>query len=327
MIDKCAEETRIVEINEGKIVKFTSWQDQKTPLIGSIFNARIIKKLNSGLIRAVLDDKKIVTVKTRSKSLKINEKIKIIITSEEFEDKPLQAKLWAKKYNFEKLNDAQRIINLYFNKNIPVIEDNFAIYWHNLNLDKYLLDALQPMVKIEEGGILWIEKTKAATLIDIDTKDLHINNDEEMLQFCKKAFIRCAKEIKLRNIGGMILVDFPRLSYNRKKKLHKFISENGIITFSESNFLGFSRLQLYEIYIPRNLRPIESLYENKDDYDFQNYLRLFCRISLEKKSKNNIQFLCGKNLYKKLKKKKIPHFINIVERSDLAQNYGELSEK
>ena len=44
LIDKCAEETRIVEVNEGKIVKFTSWIDQKPPLIGSIFNARIIKK-------------------------------------------------------------------------------------------------------------------------------------------------------------------------------------------------------------------------------------------------------------------------------------------
>ena len=32
----------------------------------------------------------------------------------------------------------------------------------------------------------------------------------------------------------------------------------------------------------------------------------------EIKSKNNIEFLCGINLYKRLKLKKIPEFINIV---------------
>ncbi len=49
--------------------------------------------------------------------------------------------------------------------------------------------------------------------------------------------------------------------------------------------------------------------------------------TLEKKSKNNIQFLCGKNLYKRLKFKKTPEFINIVERTDLPKDYGELLEK
>ena len=327
LLDKCAEETRIVEIKNKKIVKITCWQDDKPPLIGNVLDAKIIKKLNSGIVRASLKNKKIITVRVGKKSFKINEKIKVTITSEEFEDKPIQAKLCFGNYDFEKINDVERIINLFFSKNIPVIEDNYAIYWNNMDLDSCFLSALDPMVKIEDGGILWIEKTKAATLIDVDTKNLLINNEDEMLKFCKNVFIRCIDEIKLRNIGGMVLIDFPRVSFSRKKNLHEFITKEGTKKFPESNFLGFSRLQIYEMYVPRNFKSLESFYINKNEFDLQNHLRSLWRLSKEIKSKNNIQFLCGKNRYKRLKLKKTPEFINIVERIDLPKDYGELLEK
>ena len=327
LVDKCAEQTRIVEIQNQKIVRFTCWHDDTPPLIGNILDAKVIKKLNSGIIRARLNNKKIVTVRVGTKSIKINEKIKIIITSEEFDDKPIQAKLWSRNYNFDNMDNIQRIIYLFFNKNLPIIEDNHAIYWDKLDLDSIFLNALEPMIKIDDGGVLWIEKTKAATLIDIDTNNLLINNENEMLKFCKKAFINSIDEIKLRNIGGMILIDFPRFSFNKKKILHEFICETGTKKLPDSNFLGFSRLQLYEIYVPRNFKSLESFYVNKIEFDFQNHLRSLWRTSLEKKSKNNIQFLCGKNLYKKIKIKRTPNFINIVERSDLPKDYGELLEK
>ena len=327
LVDKCAEETRIVEIKSNKIVKITCWQDETPPLIGMILDAKVLKTLNSGIIRASLKNKKIVTVRVGAKSLKTNEKIKVIITSEEFEDKPIQAKLWSENCDLEKKNDVKRIIDLFFNKNIPVIEDNHAIYWNNMDLDSCFLSALDPMIKIKDGGVLWIEKTKAATLIDVDTKNILINNEDEMLKFCKNAFLRCMDEIKLRNIGGMVLIDFPRVSFKRKKNLHEFIFIEGIKKIPDSNFLGFSRLQLYEMYVPRNFKSLDSFYINKNEFDFQNHLRSLWRVSKEIKSKNNIQFLCGVNLYKKLKLKKIPEFINIVERIDLPKDYGELLEK
>ena len=327
LVDKCAEETRIIEIKSNKIAKITCWRDEEPPLIGNVLDATVLKKLNSGIVRASLKNKKIVTVKAGKKNFKKNEQIRVIITSEEFEDKPLQAKLWSENYDFGKVKNVKRIINLFFNKNIPVIEDNHAIYWDDMDLDTCFLNALDPMIKIEDGGVLWIEKTKAATLIDVDTKDILINNENEMLKFCKNVFLRCIDEIKLRNIGGMILIDFPRMSFIRKKNLHEFISKEGTKNISDCNFLGFSRLQLYEMYVPRNFKSLESFYINKNEFDFQNHIRSLWRASKKIKSKNNIEFLCGKNIYKRLKQKKIPEFINIVERTDLPKDYGELLEK
>ena len=104
LIDKCAEETRIIEIKSNKIAKMTFWQDEKPPLIGNVLDATVLKTLNSGIVRANLKNKKIVTVRVGKKFFINNAKIKVIITSEEFEDKPLQAKLWSGNCDFEKLN-------------------------------------------------------------------------------------------------------------------------------------------------------------------------------------------------------------------------------
>ncbi len=327
LIDKCAEQTRIVEILGYKIIKTIFWYDKSPSLIGSIHEAIIIKKLNGGLARAKIEDKKILSVRGVSKSLNVNNKIKIVITSEKFEDKPIQARILpANAKNYENLGEIQRIIDLFFSKNIPIIEDLYAIYWDILDLDSQFIAALQPKVELNHGGIIWIEKTKAATIIDIDTHKLLIKSDDEMFEFCKRTFVRCLREIKLRNIGGMIIIDFPRMSYNRKKNLHQHITEIGKQYFLEGSFLGFSRLVLYEMYIPRNFSSLESFYVDSNKYNFQNHLRSLWRKSKELKSKDNVQFLCGTNLFNKLKSKKLPTFIKLVEREDFSKDHGELIE-
>ncbi len=45
LVDKCAEETRIVEIKSNKINKITCWQDEKPPLIGKMFRCKSFKNI------------------------------------------------------------------------------------------------------------------------------------------------------------------------------------------------------------------------------------------------------------------------------------------
>ena len=96
--------------------------------------------------------------------------------------------------------------------------------------------------------------------------------------------------------------------------------------FFDANFLGFSRLVLYEMYIPRNFGSLESFYVDRNSYNFQNHVRSLWRKSKEPKSKNNVQFLCGTTLFKNLKSIKVPPFINIVERLDFPDDHGELMD-
>ena len=53
LVDKCAEQTRIVEIKSNKIVKFTCWNDDKPPLIGSVLDAKIQKKLSRAALETL----------------------------------------------------------------------------------------------------------------------------------------------------------------------------------------------------------------------------------------------------------------------------------
>ena len=331
LVDRCAEETRIVEISNKKILKMTSWFDIAPSIIGNICDAIIIKILHGGIVRARLKNNTILSIRGVPKSIKVNSIVKIIITSDKFDDKPVQAKLIAPNSEFEEelslLGQIEKIIFLYFTKGIPIVNDEYASYWHLLDLDQCFLEALQPKVDIKDGGLIWIEKTKAATLIDIDTQKLIFNTDEDMFHFCEKAYARCLEEIKLRNIGGMILIDFPRMSSIKKKLLHEKIIEIGKKYFVNGNFLGFSKLLLYEIYIPRNLDLLENFYENIDELNIQNHLRSLWRVSKKIKSKTKLQFLCGNSLYKKILKKKRPSFIEIIQRNDLPNDYGELLEK
>jgi len=330
LIDKCAEETRIVEILNKKILKMSFCFDVNPSIVGNICEAKIIKTLHGGIVRARLKNDIIVSVRGVPKSNKVNSVVKIIIVSEQFDEKPIQANLLASNLQFEEklnsLDQIEKIIFLYFTKNIPVLEDKYAVIWDQLDLDQCFLEALQPRVNITDGGLIWIEKTKAATLIDIDTQKLILNSDEDMFAFCKKAYIRCLEEIKLRNIGGMILIDFPRMSSTKKKLLHEKIVEIGKKYITDGKFLGFSKLLLYEIYIPRNLALLENFYENSDQFNLQNHLRSLWRASKKNQSKTKIQFICGNNLYKKIINKKYPSLIKVIQRNDLPNDYGELSE-
>ena len=81
-----------------------------------------------------------------------------------------------------------------------------------------------------------------------------------------------------------------------EKNLHEFICELEKKIIPDSNFLGFSRLQLYEIYVPRNFKPLESFYINKIEFDFQNHIRSLWRISIEKNLKIIFIFYVEKSL-------------------------------
>ena len=328
LIDKCAGQTRIAEIKDRKLIKYISWFDNNPPQIGNICEATIVKKLNGGVARAKTKDQTILSIRGVPQKIKPHSKVNIIITSDKFDDKPVQARILSQDLtNLIGLNDIQRIIKLYFNEKLPIIEDDYAIYWDLFDLDNIFLSALKPKIELKEGGVLWIEKTKAATLIDVDTSNLQLNSDEANLDFCKKVFIKCIEEIKLRNIGGMIIIDFPRVPFQCRKNLNEYILKIGKEYFSDGSFLGFSRLQLYELYIPRNFAPLESFYKDDKDFEFRNHIRSLWRKSKETKAKNDVHFICGKTLYKKIANEQLPAFIKIIERLDVPEEYGELMEK
>ena len=93
LVDKCADQTRIIEISSHEIIKMIFWFDKYPPLIGGVHSAIIIKKLNGGVARAKTKDQTVLSVRGVPQNIKSHSKVNIIITSDEFDDKPVQAKI------------------------------------------------------------------------------------------------------------------------------------------------------------------------------------------------------------------------------------------
>lgn len=93
--------------------------------------------------------------------------------------------------------------------------------FHKFEIDKQIEKSLQKKVHLKSGGSLIIETTEAMTVIDVNTgKFTGKNNMEEtILKTNLEAADEIATQLRLRNIGGLIVIDFIDMSSsaNRQK--------------------------------------------------------------------------------------------------------------
>ncbi len=89
-------------------------------------------------------------------------------------------------------------------------------------LEKYRVissinDALKPRVDLPSGGYIIIEPTEALTVIDVNSGSFtrSANSRETVLWTNCEAAIEIARQLKLRNIGGVIIIDFIDMDTKR----------------------------------------------------------------------------------------------------------------
>ena len=89
-------------------------------------------------------------------------------------------------------------------------------------LEKYrvisaITDALKPRVELPSGGYIIIEPTEALTVIDVNSGSFtrSANSRETVLWTNCEAAIEIARQLKLRNIGGVIIIDFIDMDTRR----------------------------------------------------------------------------------------------------------------
>lgn len=79
-----------------------------------------------------------------------------------------------------------------------------------MDLHKEIKSALQTKVNMPSGGYLFIQTTEALTVIDVNSGKFvsSATQDETILKTNIEAVHEIARQLRLRNIGGMIIVDF-----------------------------------------------------------------------------------------------------------------------
>ena len=85
---------------------------------------------------------------------------------------------------------------------------------------KEIKSALQTKVNLPSGGYLFIQTTEALTVIDVNSGKFVSSNtqDETIVKTNLEAVHEIARQLRLRNIGGMVVIDFIDMN-NRKDKL------------------------------------------------------------------------------------------------------------
>ena len=146
-------------------------------------------------------------------------------------------------------------LRLYQDKLLPL---------HKLySIEKHVENALKEKVWMKSGAYLVIQPTEALTVIDVNTgKYISKKKDEkEYLKINIEAAKEAAKQIRLRNLSGIIIIDFINLSTKEYMDelleiLQSELKKDPVAT----SFVDITKLQLVEVTRKKIRKPFYEAY-------------------------------------------------------------------
>ena len=99
-------------------------------------------------------------------------------------------------------------------------EDESYSLWKLYGLETVLDDATRTRVWLKSGGYIVVEPTEALTVIDVNTGKYDGNKkvDATFKKINTEAAIETAKQLRLRNISGIIIIDFIDMKSEEDKQ-------------------------------------------------------------------------------------------------------------
>jgi ribonuclease G len=122
--------------------------------------------------------------------------------------------------------------------------------------------ALERRVDLKSGGYLIIDQTEAMTTIDINTGAFvgHRNLEETIFNTNIEATQAIARQLRLRNLGGMILIDFIDMTdQDHKRRVMHNLEAATNKDRAKINIHGFTALGLIEMTRKRTRESLEHI--------------------------------------------------------------------
>ena len=125
-----------------------------------------------------------------------------------------------------------------------------------IDLDALFDEALSPVIAVPGGGSVHFEPARAATLIDVDTGTPETGSPERTaLAINLAAAAVIARQLRLRPLGGSIVVDFVGLDDRAARdKVRTALARAVAADPARPEILGWTRLGHLELVRPRRLR-------------------------------------------------------------------------
>lgn len=149
---------------------------------------------------------------------------------------------------------------------VRLYEDEAVSLERAYSLDKKIKDATGKNVWLKNGGYLVIEPTEALTVIDVNTGKFDGRSKDKEDSFLKinlEAAEEIARQLRLRNLSGIIVIDFINMQKqeNIRALITKFeacIKNDPVLT----KFVDFTGLGLMEVTRKKIKKPLHEIYKN-----------------------------------------------------------------
>lgn len=151
---------------------------------------------------------------------------------------------------FLKLQETLDSENFTKQNNLKLYQDNLLPLKKLYSIDKHIESALRERIWLKSGAYIIMQPTEAFVSIDVNTGkfDGKKRLQETFLKINIEAAQEIAKQLRLRNLSGICVIDFIDLEQEEDKKIllnifKKFLDKDPIPT----NLVGMSKLNLVEL--------------------------------------------------------------------------------
>ena len=144
--------------------------------------------------------------------------------------------------NYKKENQEYRNTKIELDKSKNIFE--------KYNLEKQIEKMQNRKIWLKCGGFITIDKTEALTAIDVNTgKYTGTKNLEQTIyKVNEEATIEIAKQLRLRDIGGIVIVDYIDMKDEKnREKIENLLKEEVKKDRSKVQIEGFTKLDLMEL--------------------------------------------------------------------------------
>tara|TARA_R100000908_G_scaffold65428_1_gene56513 strand:+ start:165634 stop:167427 length:1794 start_codon:yes stop_codon:yes gene_type:complete len=173
--------------------------------------------------------------------------------------------LFAKNYDRVLIDDPEmyRQIKSYVSQIAPKMVPNVEMYKGKEHIFDYMKIAhdvnsiFSPRVRMKSGGYLIFEQTEAMYVVDVNSGPYAAKQRQEdnSLKTNLEAAREIAKQLRLRDIGGIIVVDFIDLRDDKnRKKIYDELKKEFVKDPAKTNVIGMSDFGLVQITRQR-IRP------------------------------------------------------------------------
>ena len=130
------------------------------------------------------------------------------------------------------------------------------------SIEDELQKGLGRKVELKSGGYLIIDQTEAMTTIDVNTGAFvgHRNQEETIYKTNLEAATSLARQLKVRNLGGIIIIDFIDMKdAEHRRQVHRTLEKAMANDHAKTSITGVSDLGLVEMTRKRTRESLEHI--------------------------------------------------------------------